>query len=200
MPSLQLPVAVTLASCALLSLAVRGLSASKRGKIVLPVTLNDPLEPERDPFDVTSPEDIIDGEPVDEASFWLHVRSFIQTPAPAYSVLLFFLRRSFAGHFWSLLLSLLRLYKLSPWVMPLRFRPQRPQPHTCSMCCLPFISRFSRFSAWAKTRFLRISGTLFASPSLQRSRLRCWELPRFSLVIRHPFRHQLRTVGLAFCK
>ena len=35
-------------------------------------------------------------------------------------------------------------------------------------------------------------------PSLQHSRLRCWELPRFSLVIRHPFRHQLRTLDLTF--
>ena len=75
MLSFQLPVAVTLASSALLSLAVRGLSASKRGKIALPVTLNDPLEPRRDPFDVTSPEDIIDGEPIDETSFWPNVRS-----------------------------------------------------------------------------------------------------------------------------
>jgi len=79
MPSFQLPVAVTLASSALLSLAVRGLSASKWGKIALPVALNDPLEPRRDPFDVTSPEDIIDGEPIDETNFWLDVRPFIRT-------------------------------------------------------------------------------------------------------------------------
>jgi hypothetical protein len=90
MPSFQLPVAVTLASSALLSLAVRGLYASRGGKIALPVTLNDPLEPRSDPFDVTSPEDIIDGEPIDETSFWLNVRSLIRTLA--HSVLLFFLR------------------------------------------------------------------------------------------------------------
>jgi hypothetical protein len=90
MASFQLPVAVTLASSALLSLAVRSLSASKRGKIALPVTLNDPLEPRSDPFDVTSPEDIIDGEPIDETSFWLNVRSLFRTLA--YSVLLLFLR------------------------------------------------------------------------------------------------------------
>ncbi|KAN0125580.1 multidrug resistance-associated ABC transporter [Russula decolorans] len=74
MPSFQLPVAVTLASSALLSLAVRGLYASRGGKIALPVTLNDPLEPRSDPFDVTSPEDIIDGEPIDETSFWLNMK------------------------------------------------------------------------------------------------------------------------------
>jgi hypothetical protein len=87
----QLPVAVALASSALLSLAVRSLSASNWGKIALPVTLNDPLEPRRDPFDVTSPEDIIDGEPIDETSFWLNVRSLIRTLA--YSVLLLFFNR-----------------------------------------------------------------------------------------------------------
>jgi hypothetical protein len=194
MPLFQLPVAVTLASSALLSLAVR---ASKWGKIALPVTLNDPLEPRRDPFDVTSPEDIIDGEPIDETSFWLKVRHHIRTLT--YSVSLFFVRRSSAGHFWSLPLSLLCLYKPSPWVMPLRLCPQRPPPHTCSMCCLPFISRFSRFSPWAKTRFAHISGTLSTSPSLQHSRSRCWDLPRYFLVVRHPFRHQLRTLCLTFC-
>ena len=73
----QLPVAVTLVSSALLSLAVHALSVSKRGKIALPVTLNDPLEPRHDPFDVTSPEGIVDGEPTDETSFWLNVRSLI---------------------------------------------------------------------------------------------------------------------------
>ena len=73
MPLFQLPVAVTLASSALLSLAVRRLSASKWGEIALPVTSNDPLEPGRDPFDVTSLEDTIDGEPIDETSFWQNV-------------------------------------------------------------------------------------------------------------------------------
>ena len=198
MPSFQLPVAVTLASSALLSLAVR---ASKWGKIALPVTLNEPLEPRRDPFDVTSPEDIIDGEPIDETSFWLNVLYVLLYELTlAYSVPLFFSRRSSAGHFWSLPLSLLCLFNPSPWAMPLRFRPQRQQPHTCSMCCLPFISRFSRFSPWAKTRLVRISGTLSTSPSLQHSRLRCWDLPRFFLVVRHLFRHQLRTLGLTSCK
>jgi hypothetical protein len=80
MPFYQLPVAVALATSALLSLAVRGLSASRRGKIALPVTSDGPLQPQHDPFDVTSPEDVIDGEPVDETSFWLKVRSLIQIP------------------------------------------------------------------------------------------------------------------------
>src|SRR5712675_2907945 len=69
----QLPVAVALASSAFLSLlSFRGLSGSKQ--IALPVTPDGPWEqPRRDPFDVTSPEDIIDGEPIDENGFWVHV-------------------------------------------------------------------------------------------------------------------------------
>lgn len=77
MPLFQLPVAVTLASSAFLSLTFRGLSASKRGGIALPVTSDSSLEPRRDPFDVTSPEDIVDGEPVDETTFWINVRSLV---------------------------------------------------------------------------------------------------------------------------
>jgi hypothetical protein len=75
MPSFQFPVALALATSAILSFAVSRLSESKRGIIALPVTSDDPLEPRHDPFDVTSPEDIIDGEPIDETSFWRKVRS-----------------------------------------------------------------------------------------------------------------------------
>ncbi|KAH9036170.1 ATP-binding cassette transporter [Lactarius pseudohatsudake] len=70
----QLPVAATLAGTGLLSLALRGLSASEQGKIALPITSDGPLESRPDPFDVTSPEDIIDGEPIDEASFWANAK------------------------------------------------------------------------------------------------------------------------------
>ena len=77
MPSnFQLPVAVTLGGAGLLSLAFRGLS--ERGKIALPIILDGPLESRPDPFDVTSPEDIIDGEPIDEASFWVNVSSVVR--------------------------------------------------------------------------------------------------------------------------
>lgn len=78
MPLFQLPVAATLASSAFFSLAFRGFSATKRGKIALPLTSDSPLEPRHDPFDVTSLEDIIDGEPVDESSFWANVRSLLR--------------------------------------------------------------------------------------------------------------------------
>jgi hypothetical protein len=88
MPLFQLPVAATLAGSAVLSLAYRGLSASKHGKIALPLTSESQLEPRHDPFDVTSPEDIIDGEPVDETRFWLNVRSPSRTRAPSVSFML----------------------------------------------------------------------------------------------------------------
>jgi hypothetical protein len=96
MPLFQLPVAVTLASSAFLSLAFRGLSALKRGKIALPLTSDSPLEPQHDPFDVTSPEDIIDGEPVDESSFWANVRSLVGIRM---YLVLCFPRRSYGGCF-----------------------------------------------------------------------------------------------------
>ncbi|KAH8986254.1 ATP-binding cassette transporter [Lactarius hatsudake] len=75
-PGQQLLIAIVLAGISLLSFAFRGLSASERGKIALPLTLDGPLalESRHDPFDVTSPEDIIDGEPVDEASFWVNTK------------------------------------------------------------------------------------------------------------------------------
>lgn len=77
----QLPVAATLAGTSLLSLALRVLSASEseRGKIALPITLDGPLESRPDPFDVTLPEDIIDGEPIDEDSFWANVSPVVRT-------------------------------------------------------------------------------------------------------------------------
>lgn len=76
--SFQLPVAVTLAGTGLFSLALRGLSASVRGKVALPIPSDGPLESRPDPFDVTLPEDIIDGEPIDEASFWVNVSSAVR--------------------------------------------------------------------------------------------------------------------------
>ncbi|KAH9976210.1 ATP-binding cassette transporter [Lactifluus volemus] len=71
MPLFQFPIAVTLATCSLLSLALFGLSTSKHGGIALPITSDSPLESRHDPFDVTLPDDIIDGEPIDEEKFWV---------------------------------------------------------------------------------------------------------------------------------
>lgn len=123
MPLFQLPIAVTLATSAFLSLAFRNLSASKRGKIALPLTSDGPLESRHDPFDVTTPEDIIDGEPIDETSFWANVRSLV---GMRMNSVLCFLRRSCGGHFSLLFLLLSRLYRPFVWVIPFLFRLRQP--------------------------------------------------------------------------
>lgn len=75
MPEFQLPVAVTLAASAVCSLAFYTLSSSDEGKVQLPVSAQDadgePLL--KDPFDVTRPEDLVDGEPLNEGPFWAQV-------------------------------------------------------------------------------------------------------------------------------
>ena len=77
MPPFQLPVAIALAASGLVSLAVFWLMRPKEGKIQLPIVSDDLDEPysQKDPFDVTRPEDVVDGEPIDEAGFWARVRS-----------------------------------------------------------------------------------------------------------------------------
>ncbi|KAH8087167.1 multidrug resistance-associated ABC transporter [Cristinia sonorae] len=75
MPDFQLPVAVTLATSAVCSLGLYALSGSKEGKIRLPTATQDAgEEPLKDPFDVTKPEDIVDGVPLDEEAFWARMR------------------------------------------------------------------------------------------------------------------------------
>lgn len=149
MPLFQLPIAVTLASGALLSLAVRCLSASKWGKIALPVTLDDPLEPRRDPFDVTSPEDIIDGEPINESSFWLNVRSLISKLSEHYgsslgSIMIFLdeAPRNTSGHcFCHRCIPTNHLLGLCRFVFVLNDRSHIPAP--CVVCRLSLDSRGS---------------------------------------------------------
>jgi len=75
MPEFQLPVAATLAASALCSLGAFALSGSSEGKIRLPTSAQDADgEPLKDPFDVTKPEDWVDGEPLDEEAFWSRMR------------------------------------------------------------------------------------------------------------------------------
>ncbi|KZT01063.1 multidrug resistance-associated ABC transporter [Laetiporus sulphureus 93-53] len=71
MPPYQLPVAITLAGAAACSLIVFLIFRPKGGKIQLPISEE---VPERDPFDVTKPEDRIDGYPVNEEAFWYRMR------------------------------------------------------------------------------------------------------------------------------
>lgn len=74
MPQYQLEVAILLAVIATCSLAIFALSQPKDGQIKLPIH-DDGYEhgTQPDPFDVTKPEDIIDGYPLDERAFWMTV-------------------------------------------------------------------------------------------------------------------------------
>ncbi|THH21147.1 hypothetical protein EW146_g360 [Bondarzewia mesenterica] len=74
MPRFQLPIAVTLAASALASFALILLHRPREGKIQLPLTTNGEEETHRDPFDVTTPEDLVDGEPIDNSGFWARTR------------------------------------------------------------------------------------------------------------------------------
>lgn len=76
MPKYQLPIAIVLAICAVLSASFLWVRRPKEGKVKLPVYVDGEVDEtyERDPFEVTTPADIKDGEPIDEASFWARVR------------------------------------------------------------------------------------------------------------------------------
>ncbi|ETW77907.1 ABC transporter [Heterobasidion irregulare TC 32-1] len=74
MPRFQLPVAVALAASALASAALFALAAPKEGQIQLPLHADREREHERDPFDVTVPDDVVDGDPIDEPAFWARTR------------------------------------------------------------------------------------------------------------------------------
>ncbi|KAI0312306.1 multidrug resistance-associated ABC transporter [Amylostereum chailletii] len=73
MPRFQLAVAIFLAATVFASLFFFWLLRSKEGKIQLPVHEGDSVY-EHDPFQVTSPEEVVDGESIDEAGFWAWVR------------------------------------------------------------------------------------------------------------------------------
>ena len=72
----QLEIAVVLAASVLSSIIVSYWTRTKEGKIQLPVHANESLARSdgRDPFDVTTPDDIIDGYPIDEEKFWREAR------------------------------------------------------------------------------------------------------------------------------
>ncbi|KAI0040180.1 ATP-binding cassette transporter [Auriscalpium vulgare] len=74
MPRFQLAVAIALASAAVLSVGFLWLLRPKEGKVQLPVTTDGEDQYEHDAFDVTQPEDIVDGEPIDEQAFWARNR------------------------------------------------------------------------------------------------------------------------------
>ncbi|KAJ7785356.1 multidrug resistance-associated ABC transporter [Mycena maculata] len=71
MPLYQLEIAIALALSALCSSVFFFLSRPKEGKIQLPIYSE---SVEEDPFDVTKPEDVIDGYPIEEDAFWTQVK------------------------------------------------------------------------------------------------------------------------------
>ncbi|KAJ7240591.1 multidrug resistance-associated ABC transporter [Mycena rebaudengoi] len=75
MPLYQFEIAVGLAASAVCSGAFLLLNRPSEGKIQLPLLADsDPAHYEDDPFDVTRPEDIIDGYPIDGDAFWAKIR------------------------------------------------------------------------------------------------------------------------------
>ena len=68
----QLPISIVLVTSVVTSLITFYFTRTKEGKIQLPVI---PAEDqnERDIFDVIKPEDVTDGYPIDEESFWKRV-------------------------------------------------------------------------------------------------------------------------------
>ena len=71
MPRFQLPIAVVLVTIVVTSLITFYFTRTKEGKIQLPITANE--QNEHDKFDVLRPEDVTDGYPIDEESFWTRV-------------------------------------------------------------------------------------------------------------------------------
>ncbi|KAJ7685835.1 multidrug resistance-associated ABC transporter [Mycena rosella] len=73
----QLEIAITLNVSAVVSVALFYIHGTTDGKIQLP-THTDGVEeiyPDGDPFDVTTPEDLLDGYPLDETKFWARMRA-----------------------------------------------------------------------------------------------------------------------------
>jgi hypothetical protein len=77
MPLYQLQIAIALAAFSVCSAGlffVRNLGPAE-GKVQLPNHVEGVEEtyPDGDPFDVATPEDLLDGYPIDEAQFWAKV-------------------------------------------------------------------------------------------------------------------------------
>ena len=74
MPQYQLHVAIALAVTLVGSFTAYVYSGSKSRKDALPTFVEGEEGLARDPFDVTKPEDFVDGAPVNEDGFWKQVR------------------------------------------------------------------------------------------------------------------------------
>jgi len=73
MPQFQLPIATSLASGAVASWALFHFARPKEGKIRLPIHTDE--DEGKDGLDVTKPEDLLDGYPIDLDGFWKRVSS-----------------------------------------------------------------------------------------------------------------------------
>jgi hypothetical protein len=71
MPRFQLPISIALLTSVVISLFTFYFNRDKEGKVQLPITANE--QNERDIFDVIRPEDVTDGYPIGEESFWTRV-------------------------------------------------------------------------------------------------------------------------------
>ena len=67
----QLPISIALVTSVVISLFTLYFTRTKEGKILLPTAAN--KQNERDIFDVIRPEDVMDGYPIGEESFWTRV-------------------------------------------------------------------------------------------------------------------------------
>ncbi|KAJ7737145.1 multidrug resistance-associated ABC transporter [Mycena maculata] len=71
MAGYQLQIAIALGALAVSSALLFFLNRTSEGKIHLPA--EEDIHPGDDPLDVTSAEDLLDGYPIDEATFWAHM-------------------------------------------------------------------------------------------------------------------------------
>ncbi|KAJ7126233.1 P-loop containing nucleoside triphosphate hydrolase protein [Mycena epipterygia] len=75
MPLYQLEIASALAISAFCSSIFLYLNRPKEGKIQLPIhSESDIVDDDEDPFDVTKPEDVIDGYPIEGDAFWVKIK------------------------------------------------------------------------------------------------------------------------------
>ena len=70
MPDYQLPASIVVAATAATSAAVNLATSKQEGKIKLEGPED---EQEHDPFNVTTPDDVAPGEPIDGPQFWSRV-------------------------------------------------------------------------------------------------------------------------------
>ncbi|KAI0066796.1 multidrug resistance-associated ABC transporter [Artomyces pyxidatus] len=88
MARFQLATSIVLASSVGVSLAFLWLLKPREGKVQLPITAEDEVVPTHDPFDVTTPEDVKDGEPIDEEGFWARIRFNMMVLSLLFSIIL----------------------------------------------------------------------------------------------------------------